>query len=66
MDEAGYLLEAFDTSKSLSVWRSAAVDLTIKLMETDFRKNAKVTDYLSQAWDRLRCVGAGDGDKVRL
>lgn len=43
---------------------SSALEIIIKLCNSDFSRRAKATDFLSRTWDVFRGSGAGDGDVV--
>ena len=60
----GYLLEGLDPTSDLSVKRSSALDIVIKLCDQTFWRKSRAAGLLSRIWELMRGAGAGDGDKV--
>ena len=65
MDEIGYLFEGLDAKSSIGLSRSSALEMVGKFCEAEFRKRAKAAGFVRKAWEVLRGVKAGEGDKVR-
>jgi hypothetical protein len=82
MDEIGYLFEGLEGvveggggggggvngsgTASVGLSRSSALEMVGKFCDAGFLKRAKAAGFVERAWGVLRCVRAGEGDKVSL
>ncbi|KAF5362389.1 hypothetical protein D9756_002188 [Leucocoprinus leucothites] len=65
LDEVGYLFEGMDPSNSIGLKRSSASEITTKLCDDEFARNAKAADFYHKTWDVFLKAGAGRGqDKI--
>lgn len=64
IDEIGYLFEGLDAKSSIGLSRSSALEMIAKFCDQDFMKRAKAAGFVTKAWEVLRSVKAGEGDKV--
>ena len=65
LDEVGFLFEGLQGDTSITLKRSSALDLVLRLEDNEFLRKARAADFISRAWDALKLAGAGDGDVVR-
>ena len=64
MDEIGYLFEGLDARSSVGLSRSSALEMVGRFCDAGFLKRAKAAGFVERAWEVLRVVKAGEGDKV--
>ncbi|KAK7062533.1 hypothetical protein VNI00_000021 [Paramarasmius palmivorus] len=62
LDEVGYLLEGMDKHESAASRRTSALEITNRLCEVDFARQAKAADFLIRTWEAFIEAGAGNGE----